>query len=70
MASHSHRPAGYENVVTCPYNPSHQILKHRFQTHLVKCRKSYPDQLLKICPYNATHHIREPEYKVIKNLFF
>lgn len=34
------------------------------QTHLVKCRKSYPDQTKKACPFNATHMIHDLEMEV------
>ncbi len=27
-----------DEVVTCPYNMAHQILKARLHTHLVRCR--------------------------------
>ncbi len=28
-----------DNLVTCPYNPCHQIRKERIQYHLLKCAK-------------------------------
>lgn len=55
---------GYEDTYECPYNKAHQILKHRFQTHLVKCRKGYPDAKKVVCPFNAVHMINEPELSV------
>lgn len=48
----------------CPYNSSHNIMKERFQTHLVKCSKNYPDIKLKKCPFNATHLIAEANFDV------
>lgn len=57
---------GYGATVTCPYNKSHNILKERFQTHLVKCSKQYPDIKLKKCPFNSTHLILEAEFDVCK----
>ncbi|CAK9807927.1 Gametocyte-specific factor 1 homolog [Anthophora plagiata] len=51
-----------ETYVTCPFNKSHRILKHRFQVHLVNCRKQYPDHKL-ICPCDATHMIDVEEYQ-------
>ncbi|XP_037032550.1 gametocyte-specific factor 1 homolog [Bradysia coprophila] len=53
---------GYSAMVTCPYNKSHNILRERFQTHLVKCRKQYPNIKLKNCPFNSTHLILEAEF--------
>lgn len=55
---------GYNNTVTCPYNKSHNILRERFQTHLVKCSKSYPNIILKTCPFNTTHLINESDFDV------
>lgn len=55
---------GYESIIECPYNRAHQLLKHRFQTHLVKCRKNYPNVQKVQCPYNAVHLINELELKV------
>ena len=46
----------FETTVTCPYEPSHQILPSRLQIHLVKCRKQHPMSGLKICRFNTTHH--------------
>lgn len=48
----------------CPYNSSHNILKERFQTHLVKCAKNYPDIELEKCPFNVTHLIPKAELDV------
>jgi hypothetical protein len=63
-------PRGYDGVITCPYNPCHQILRHRMQTHLVKCRKSYPDVVMQKCPFNAAHHIPQVEFRVCKQIIF
>merc|ERR1719273_2872416 len=50
-------------TITCPYNPFHQILPHRIQYHLIKCKKNYPDVRLSTCPYNATHLMPKEEMK-------
>lgn len=55
---------GYSNTVQCPYNPSHQILAERFQTHLVKCRKQHPDSEKVQCPLNVTHWVNKEELDV------
>ena len=46
-----------EKTKTCPYDPLHQVLSHRFALHLIKCRKQHPNADVKVCPFNATHHI-------------
>ncbi|XP_042863172.1 uncharacterized protein LOC122247709 isoform X2 [Penaeus japonicus] len=53
-----------EKLLTCPYNPSHQILPHRMAQHLVKCKKSYPDADMKVCVFNATHVVPTHLYQV------
>lgn len=55
---------GYVRTVTCPYNKSHNILSERFQTHLVKCAKNYPNINLLKCPFNTTHLVVESELDV------
>uniref|UniRef100_A0A336LTP1 CSON004393 protein n=1 Tax=Culicoides sonorensis TaxID=179676 RepID=A0A336LTP1_CULSO len=54
-------PAGFENVISCPYNKSHQILPHRMQTHLTKCAKNYPEIKLEKCPFNITHRFSQAD---------
>ncbi|XP_011191716.1 gametocyte-specific factor 1 homolog isoform X2 [Zeugodacus cucurbitae] len=49
------------DILTCPYNQAHQILRGRFQVHLVRCRKSYPNAKVIVCPFNVTHRINEQE---------
>jgi U11-48K-like CHHC zinc finger len=63
MNSYSSPAPGFDNMLSCPYNSAHQILRHRMQTHLVKCRKSYPDVAMKTCPFDTTHKIPENEMK-------
>ncbi|XP_042228159.1 uncharacterized protein LOC121870398 [Homarus americanus] len=52
-----------EELLSCPYEPSHQILPHRMAQHLVKCKKNYPDADMKVCPFNATHVVRTIHYQ-------
>lgn len=47
----------WEETISCPYNPSHQITRKIIQKHLVKCRRNHPDTDLVICSFNSTHHI-------------
>ncbi|XP_050329821.1 uncharacterized protein DDB_G0283697-like [Bactrocera neohumeralis] len=51
-----------DDVVVCPYNPAHRLLRKRLQPHLIKCRENYPQLQLQRCPFNNTHHIPEPEF--------
>lgn len=50
-----------EDILTCPYDPSHQIMRCRFQVHLVRCRKSFPNAEMVVCPFDVTHRINEKE---------
>ena len=53
-----------DDMVECPYNKTHRMLRRRLQTHLHKCRLQYPDVELRKCPFNTTHLIPEPEFAV------
>ncbi|KAJ8941152.1 hypothetical protein NQ318_004272 [Aromia moschata] len=50
-----------EEMIICPYNHAHHIRRCRMNTHLVKCKKSYPDTKLVECEFNFNHKIPEPE---------
>ncbi|XP_028394580.1 gametocyte-specific factor 1-like [Dendronephthya gigantea] len=52
-----------EQHVICPYDASHRITAARFQRHLVKCRKNYPNKDFVSCPFNATHQILRPHLR-------
>lgn len=53
-----------DDMVECPYNSSHRMLRKRFQSHIIKCRLQYPNVELRKCPFNITHLIPEPEFSV------
>lgn len=53
-----------EDLMTCPYNPAHQIIHSRMQYHLEKCRKQYPNAMKENCPFDATHVINSQEKNV------
>lgn len=55
---------GYGEMIECPYNKMHQLLKSRVQTHLIKCRRNYPNVHKVQCPFNVTHLVNEPELPV------
>lgn len=50
-----------DEILVCPYNNSHCIIRHRMPKHLVKCRKNYAGPRLLACPYNAMHLMQEHE---------
>ncbi|XP_013178854.1 PREDICTED: gametocyte-specific factor 1-like [Papilio xuthus] len=53
-------PSPY-TMMTCPYNPAHQVEKYKLQTHLQKCAKQYFKGKKVNCPFDATHVVNEPE---------
>lgn len=53
-----------DEKILCPYNSAHHILRKRMNTHLVKCKKNYPDAKLVECDFNVNHKIPEPELQV------
>uniref|UniRef100_A0A336MS52 CSON000971 protein n=1 Tax=Culicoides sonorensis TaxID=179676 RepID=A0A336MS52_CULSO len=55
-----------EKLLTCPYNPAHQILPARMITHLTKCAKQYPDIKLEMCIFNANHRVKKEEMQAHK----
>lgn len=48
-------------MVKCPYNSAHVLNKLRLQSHLIKCRKQYPEVELTACFFNYTHLLRPDE---------
>ncbi|CAH0393273.1 unnamed protein product [Bemisia tabaci] len=52
-----------EQLLTCPYNRSHRILRFRMPLHLVKCGRQYekenPHHDMKNCIYNFNHVVPE-----------
>ncbi|XP_073830954.1 uncharacterized protein isoform X2 [Musca autumnalis] len=51
-----------DDMIECPYNNSHRMLRKRLQSHLLKCRVNYPNVELRKCPFNLSHLIPEPEF--------
>ncbi|XP_047145371.1 uncharacterized protein LOC101241717 isoform X1 [Hydra vulgaris] len=43
--------------IICPYDPLHVITAQRFQRHIHKCRKNYPEKDLVQCSFNANHFV-------------
>ncbi|XP_037082360.1 uncharacterized protein LOC119103015 [Pollicipes pollicipes] len=50
-----------EKKLTCPFNPAHQVTD--MQKHLTRCSSYNKDVSIKKCPFNATHWVREPEFR-------
>ncbi|KAM8708055.1 hypothetical protein ACLKA7_015083 [Drosophila subpalustris] len=51
------------DMVHCPYNKAHKMLRKKLQQHILKCRVYYKDEVeLLVCPFNKAHLIPEPEY--------
>jgi len=54
-------------MVYCPYNKEHKMLRKKLQQHILKCRVIYKDTVeLMVCPFNKGHLIPEPEFFVSK----
>ncbi|KAJ8704954.1 hypothetical protein PYW08_012274 [Mythimna loreyi] len=49
------------DMVTCPYNMSHQVEHYRMHIHLQKCRRQYPNSGKTNCPFDSTHVVNEVE---------
>uniref|UniRef100_A0A1B6MFQ8 CHHC U11-48K-type domain-containing protein n=1 Tax=Graphocephala atropunctata TaxID=36148 RepID=A0A1B6MFQ8_9HEMI len=52
---------GYEKLVICPYDKSHEVRLGRMQFHLDKCRKNFPSSEMVRCPFNSVHLIAKVE---------
>uniref|UniRef100_A0A1B0FNQ2 CHHC U11-48K-type domain-containing protein n=1 Tax=Glossina morsitans morsitans TaxID=37546 RepID=A0A1B0FNQ2_GLOMM len=55
-------PQNEDDMVVCPYNISHMMLRKRLAKHLVKCRVNYPNVELQKCPFNNTHLVPDTEF--------
>lgn len=51
---------GLRSRVTCPFDPVHVMNFSKFHSHIVKCRKRFPNDKRKPCPYNFSEFI-DPE---------
>ncbi|KAI8116384.1 hypothetical protein FF38_14073 [Lucilia cuprina] len=50
-----------QELLQCPYEKNHSILKHRMQVHLTKCRRNHANVPKVTCPFNVTHVLNKPE---------
>ncbi|XP_075155477.1 gametocyte-specific factor 1 homolog isoform X2 [Haematobia irritans] len=53
--------ADIQDLLSCPYDKHHQILRSRMQVHLTRCRKNHLNEKKVTCPFNVTHVLNEPE---------
>ncbi|XP_064476326.1 gametocyte-specific factor 1 homolog isoform X2 [Ornithodoros turicata] len=51
-----------EPLVSCPFNPAHQVKSNRLSIHIAKCRKQHPQHDVKMCPYAADHIVHAFEF--------
>lgn len=60
-----------ENIlVSCPFEPTHRIFKHRIQSHLQKCAKNHPNVQTVVCPFDVTHVLNPRDLEVCCPLFY
>uniref|UniRef100_A0A182WFH5 CHHC U11-48K-type domain-containing protein n=1 Tax=Anopheles minimus TaxID=112268 RepID=A0A182WFH5_9DIPT len=53
-----------DEMMTCPYDKNHVIIRHRMPYHLVKCKKQHEKaRTMQSCPFNAMHVISKTEMK-------
>lgn len=57
-----------DELVTCPYDPSHRLRPTRYHLHLKKCAVQHPEKQYHICNLNFTHHVPPEKIKVGKLL--
>ncbi|EAT41705.1 AAEL006678-PA [Aedes aegypti] len=50
-----------DELVTCPYNKEHRIIRYRLPYHIIKCKKQYVGKQLEPCPFNAMHLVDKNE---------
>ncbi|KAI9581102.1 hypothetical protein GQX74_014485 [Glossina fuscipes] len=55
-------PQNEDDMVACPYNKSHMMLRKSLAKHLVKCRPNYLNVELQKCPFNNTHLVTDAEF--------
>ncbi|XP_075550414.1 uncharacterized protein LOC142584124 [Dermacentor variabilis] len=44
-----------DDLVKCPYNPSHKVKRGRLNIHITKCRREHSRCRLKPCPFTTDH---------------
>ncbi|KAL3187654.1 hypothetical protein MRX96_024693 [Rhipicephalus microplus] len=44
-----------ETMLTCPFNPAHQVRSTRYQIHITKCKRYHPGMDIYRCPFSPDH---------------
>lgn len=50
-----------DEIITCPYNEAHAILRSKMPVHMSKCVKNYNGPKLFKCPFNIMHQFKTKE---------
>lgn len=51
-----------QELVSCPYNPTHRFAESKFMFHLMRCKDGKKLQhLFARCPYNSIHIVKKDQ---------
>jgi len=50
-----------DEIITCPFNESHAILRSKMPGHMSKCEKNYVGPKLYKCSFNIMHQFKTKE---------
>ena len=59
----------YQEIKTCPYDPSHRVHAKRFLRHIMKCQKNYPNAKMVCFILFALYYLQLVKYSKFKNIF-
>lgn len=51
-----------DELVSCPFDKNHVLLRSRIHYHIVKCRKNHLNIEKIVCPYDATEYLYPEEF--------
>ncbi|XP_077497088.1 uncharacterized protein LOC144107780 [Amblyomma americanum] len=57
----------HEPLLTCPFNPAHQMKRGRYLIHISKCKRSHRGEGMKRCPFSPDHEV-EP-HKIMHHIY-
>lgn len=52
-----------DELMECPFDKNHIILKSRIHYHLIKCKIQHPNSTKIQCPYNASEYVEPEEFQ-------